>query len=213
MFRHRMRLLLAKPLVSARKDAQFRANAGSGRGSRIAQSPAHVSPISSPFFDASAQSSDLRVEKSRAEATITLSNGSTVRGCFFTSHDSRTHTGPERIKDVLNGETGFFPFEMSGKASTALYNRDHVVLVELTGTDDPRSDPGYELATEKVVAVLLSTGTRLRGAVRVYRPHGADRLSDFTRAGETFVYLEAPAAAYLFNVRHVLELAEETHAA
>jgi hypothetical protein len=157
-------------------------------------------------------SSDLRVEKTRAEATLTLSNGSTVRGSFFVSHHSRTHREPERIKDVLNGETGFFPFEISGTPLTVLYNREHLVLVELTGTDDPRSDVAYDVATERMVVLLLSTGTRLRGTVRVYRRHGADRLSDFARAGETFLYLEAPSTTYLFNVRHVLELAEETHA-
>ena len=58
--------------------------------------------------------------------------------------------------------------------------------------------------------MLLSNGTRLRGAVRVYRPKGRDRLSDFAQSAETFRYLEAEGATYLFNVRHVVELAEET---
>ena len=60
--------------------------------------------------------------------------------------------------------------------------------------------------------MLLSNGTRLRGAVRVYRPQGRDRLSDFARAGETFRYLETENATYLINVRHLIELAEETPA-
>lgn len=150
------------------------------------------------------------MEKSRVEATLTLSNGSTVRGCFFVSSNSRTHSGPERIEEMLNAETGFFPFEVSESASTVLYNRDHLVLVELTGTDDARSDPAYDFASEKIVGLLLSTGEQLHGAVRVYRPQGFDRLSDFARAGETFLYLETLSATYLFNIRHVLELAEET---
>ena len=50
--------------------------------------------------------SDFRVEKSRAEATLTLSNGMSVRGFFFVSGNSRTHQGPESVKDVLNSETG-----------------------------------------------------------------------------------------------------------
>ncbi len=65
------------------------------------------------------------------------------------------------------------------------------------------------MATERIVSMLLSNGTRLRGAVRVFRPQGRDRLSDFARADETFRYLEAEHATYLINVRHVLELAEE----
>ena len=62
--------------------------------------------------------SEFRVEKSRAEATLTLSNGASVRGCFFVAGSSRTHAGPERVKDVLNGETGFFPFEVTAAGRT-----------------------------------------------------------------------------------------------
>ena len=103
---------------------------------------------------------------------------------------------------------------MTGAAgsSTILYNREHLVMVKLGDRDEARNDPGYDVATVRIVAMLFSNGTRLRGAVRVYRPHGRDRLSDFARAAETFRYLEARDATYLFNVRHVLELTEETAA-
>jgi hypothetical protein len=162
--------------------------------------------------------SEFRVEKSRAEATLTLSNGSVVRGCFFVSGSSRTHAGPERIMDVLNGETGFFPFAVAGPTGspTALYNRDHIVMVEIADKDkdkdEARTDPGYDVATVRIVTMLLSNGARLRGAVRVYRPQGRDRLSDFARAAEAFRYLEAEDATYLINVGHLLELSEETPA-
>ena len=57
--------------------------------------------------------------------------------------------------------------------------------------------------------MLMSNGTRLHGAVRVFRPHGRDRLSDFTRAAETFRYLEAEHATYIINIHHLVELKEE----
>jgi hypothetical protein len=57
--------------------------------------------------------------------------------------------------------------------------------------------------------MLMTNGTRLHGAVRVFRPEGRDRLSDFTRAEETFHYLEAEHATYIINVQHVVELVEE----
>lgn len=158
--------------------------------------------------------SQFRVEKLRTEATLTLSNGTSVRGCFFVAGSSRTHAGPERIKDVLNGETGFFPFEVadSDRRSTVLYNRDHIVMVELADRGEAHTDPGYDVAIVRSVTMLLSNGARLRGAVRVYRPQGRDRLSDFARAAETFGYLETDRATYLINVRYVLALAEESSA-
>ena len=160
----------------------------------------------------SEQISEFRVEKSRAEATLTLSNGASVHGCFFISGNSRTHPGAEGVKDVLNGEAGFFPFEASRPegSRTILYNRDHVVFVALADKDEPRRDPGYDVATERVVTMLMTNGTRLHGAVRVFRPHGRDRLSDFTRAQETFRYLEAEHATYVINVHHLVEVQEET---
>jgi hypothetical protein len=155
--------------------------------------------------------SQFRVAKLRTGAALTLSNGASVRGYFFVSGGSKTHAGPERIKDVLNGEVGFFPFEASGLtgSSTVLYNREHIVMVELADGEEARSEPGYDVAVRRIVTVQFSTGARVRGSVRVYRPQGSDRLSDFARSGETFRYLEAQTATYIINIRHVLELAED----
>jgi hypothetical protein len=171
-------------------------------------------PHMAGYSSASYLTSDLRVEKSRVDATITLSNGTSVRGCFFISGNSRTHSGPEGVKDVLNGETGFFPFAAGrpDHATTILYNRDHVVMVELQDKDEPRRNPGYDIAIVRNVTMLMSNGTRLRGAVHVFRPQGNDRLSDFVRAQDAFQYLEAEHATYIVNVRHVVELAEEPSA-
>ena len=163
------------------------------------------------YSSASGLSSDFRVEKSRVAATLTLSNGTSVRGCFFISENSRTHTGPEGVKDVLNSETGFFPFD-TGHAdgmATILYNRDHVVMVELQDKDEPRRNPGYDVASVKNVTMLMSNGARLHGAVHVFRPQGSDRLSDFARGKDAFQYLEAARTTYIINVHHVVELAEE----
>jgi hypothetical protein len=156
--------------------------------------------------------SQFRVQKSRAEATLALSNGTSVHGYFFTSGNSRDHLGPEGVKDVLNGEHGFFPFDVNrpNGCETVLLNRDHILYVQLADRGEARRDPGYDVATERVVTMLLSNGTRLRGAVRVFRPEGHDRLSDFARNDEMFRYLEAENAAFIVNVRHLLELAEET---
>jgi hypothetical protein len=167
---------------------------------------AALSPASSE------QLSQYRVEKSRVEATLTLSNGTSVHGCFFISGNSRTHAGPEGVKDVLNGEAGFFPFDAhnAGGSRTILYNRSHVVFVTIADTSEPRRDPGYDVAIQRTVAMLMSNGMRLHGSVRVFRPQGRDRLSDFTKAEETFRYLEAEDATYIINVHHLVALTEET---
>ena len=178
-------------------------------GSRLAP---RAAGMSGSWLVAS-QTSEFRVEKARTDGTLFLSNGTSVRGHFFVGGSSATHAGPERIKDVLNAEPGFFPFEVpgaDGAERTILHNREHVVFVELAGNHEATLDPGYDVATRRAVAMLLSNGTHLRGVVSVYRPQGRDRLSDFARSSENFRYLETPDGTYLVNVRHLIELVEET---
>lgn len=156
--------------------------------------------------------SEFRVEKGKADAILTLADGSTVHGRFFVAVSSAMGGGPERVKDLLTGETGFFPFEVgeAGAERTLLYNRAHVVMVQLTGDDEPRRNPGYEIAPRRSVSLLLSNGARVPGTVRVYRPQGRDRLSDFARSNETFRYIEIPGATLIVNVAHVIELSDMT---
>jgi hypothetical protein len=155
--------------------------------------------------------SEYRVEKRRAQAVLTLSTGSRVRGCFFLASSRASQGGPERVVDLLNSESGFFPFELSAErgAPSALYNRSQVVLVTLL--DNPTEaqlEPGYSLATERLVRMLLSNGAEIVGSVRVYRPTGRDRLSDYARLPDTFRYVETEDGTLIVNWGHIVELRE-----
>jgi hypothetical protein len=157
--------------------------------------------------------SEFRVEKARTDGTLLLSNGESVRGSFFVAGYSDMHAGPERTKDVLNADAAFFPFEVrhaDGTSQTILYNRDHIIHVALEGNQEAHLDSGYRVATRRAVTMLLSNGKRLSGEVIVHRPRGRDRLSDFARSSEQFRYLETANVTYLVNVRHLIELIEES---
>ncbi len=159
--------------------------------------------------------SEFRIEKRRAEAAVTLTTGTTVRGCFFLADSSASHSGPERVADLLNAETGFFPFELNDGSApyTVLYNRLQVVLVALLEeTIEAQLDPGYSVATEREVRVLLSNGRTVEGRVRVYRPTGRDRLSDYARAPQVFRYVETADGTVIVNAAHIVELRETTDA-
>ena len=165
-----------------------------------------------PDVNSEPSPSDFRIVKQRTDAVVTLSGGLTTQGCFFIAGGSARHTGPERVGDLLNSESGFFPFEIQsvGRAHTVLYNRHQVVMVALGG-DEARGDPGYDVATQRFVSVLLSNGQRIVGAVRVYRPEGRDRLSDWARQPEPFRYFEtADGMTLIVNVAHIIEVNEVT---
>ena len=154
--------------------------------------------------------SEYRVEKSRSDAVVTLANGTRASGSFFLASSSARHAGPERIIDVLNAETGFFPFELDGggDARTILYNRAQVVTVLLAQSGEEQRDPGYAVATRRPVSVLLSSGARLAGVVRVHRPLGRDRLSDWARSTDAFRYLETAGGTLIVNTAHIVEVSE-----
>ena len=152
--------------------------------------------------------SQFRFEKRRVATTVTLSSGQSLRGYLFTAAES-THGGPERVGDLLNGDSGFVPLEIEqdGDLRTVLCNRAHVVVVGLLENEAER-DPGYSVATRRFVSVLLTTGQRVVGTVRVYQPAGRDRLSDWTRQPETFRYLETGDLTLLLNAAHIVDISE-----
>ena len=144
-----------------------------------------------------------------------LSTGTTVRGCFFLAGSRASHAGPERVGDLLNGEYGFFPFELNGDARpyTVLYNRPHVIMVTLLEeTIEAQLDPGYAVASERRVHIVLSNRHQVEGRVRVYRPAGRDRLSDYARMSEIFRYIETDAGTVIVNSTHIVELRETSEA-
>lgn len=156
-----------------------------------------------------ARASQFRFEKRRADAVVTVTGAEPVRGCFFTVAGTTYHHAGERIADLLNAEGGFFPFEIQtdAKPRTMLFNRAHVITVEIFD-DEARRDPGYAVAMRRDVSILLSNGQRVSGAVRVYRPEGRDRLSDWTRQPEPFRYLETAESTLLVNAAHIVAVTE-----
>ena len=151
--------------------------------------------------------SELRVEKRRESAEVTLVTGATLSGVFFLAGSSQVHTGPERIGDVMNYEAGFFPFESGGE--TSLINRAHVLKVTLpTQIIEAQLDAGYEVAVRRHVKVVLTTGEAITGHVVVYRPPGRDRLSDYAHRDEHFRYVELADRTLLINSAHIVALTE-----
>src|SRR5215471_7762797 len=161
-------------------------------------------------MESDAPASEFRFEKRRAAAAVVTAIGAEpVRGCFFTATGTTRHDGSERIGDLLNAEPGFFPFETEtdSRPRTILFNRAHVISVEIFD-DEARQDPGYSVAPRREVSILLSNGRRVTGAVRVYRPEGRNRVSDWTREPETFRYLETADSTLIINAAHIVAVTE-----
>jgi hypothetical protein len=154
--------------------------------------------------------SERRVHKTKTEADIVLSNGARRTGWFFLAESALSHTGHERLIDLLNTGGGFVPFaEQHDEAfETTLINTAHVVTITPKGALGLAQDAGYAVSTPRLITLLLSTGDRVTGCVQVVHPHGRDRVSDYTRAPERFRYVETTERVLIVNMAHILELSE-----
>jgi hypothetical protein len=154
--------------------------------------------------------SDLRIAKRRVAAVLTLTDGAELAGVLFLSDQAAAHAGPERLLDLLNGPTGFLPFDLAapdGSPQTVLLNRAHVVSVRAeSALDDLAEDPGYQVAVKKSVLLQFVGGDAMRGVLRVERPKGRDRLSDAVRDGAGFRYLESAGGVLAVNLAHVVRI-------
>ena len=152
--------------------------------------------------------SEFRFEKQRVSATLTLAPGTSVSGSFFVAGQTLNHEGSELSGDLLNCQAGFFPVEL-GDGTTVLYNRMHLVAVALEpGVSEAERDPGYDVATQRHVGMLLSTGMRIKGRVAVYAAPGRDRLSDYARSTQAFRYVVTQKNTLIINAAHIVELTE-----
>jgi hypothetical protein len=152
--------------------------------------------------------SEFRFEKEHVGATLTLAPGTSVKGSFFVAAHTSIHQARERVGDLLNAQSGFFPFQLHD-GSTVLYNRAHLVAAALdAGVSEADQDAGYEGATQRHVGMLLSTGMRVKGQVAMYSAPGHDRLSDYTREPLAFHYLVTQKNTLIINAAHIVELTE-----
>lgn len=153
--------------------------------------------------------SQYRMDKRRVDAVLSLTTGLTVHGSFFLADRTVVGDGPERLDDLLNTTTGFFPFERveQGQRQVVLYSAAHLALVTLRG-QEAREVPGYEVARVRHVALILSNGQRVAGQIRVYQPEGRNRVSDWTREPAVFRFLESAQGTLLININHVVEIIE-----
>jgi hypothetical protein len=154
--------------------------------------------------------SELRFEKRRADVIVSLSSGDVVQGCIFTAGGVTGHEGPERVGDLLNADPrGFLPFEVRDGTGTrtVLINCAHVVTVSIAD-HEAALDAGYDVATRRFVSMTLSSSQRVTGTIRVYRPEGHERLSDWTHQPEVFRYLETADRTLLVNTNHIVEVSE-----
>tara|TARA_B100001123_G_C14868367_1_gene850893 strand:+ start:146 stop:631 length:486 start_codon:yes stop_codon:yes gene_type:complete len=147
---------------------------------------------------------DLRIEKQGQHAEVHLVSGKVLGGDFFLSGRARGRLGSETLMDVFNDNgRSFLPFTERESGNFHLLNKEHIVMVELVGTD-PRDVLGFSvdatIPTQQVVFYHGDDTTRLKGDAYVGDLHPDNRrLTDLLNHESSFLLLMVDERCYLVH--------------
>lgn len=146
---------------------------------------------------------ELRVPKRRIEVELLLHGQSPSRFAVFLGEFAEGHVGSERLSDLLNGASEFFPaLELS--SNTLLFvHRVSVVYARLPLPLEAELEEQDTIPTEHEVRVGFADGQRIEGLVTFVLPPDRSRLIDYLNEKPPFFRLVDKQQATLINKRYV----------
>jgi hypothetical protein len=149
------------------------------------------------------ESSIMKVDKFKRQATLRVSTGGRLDVNFFLSYTSDTHPGRELIMDVLNSERSFIPLEDVLKDEILMIGKNRFMEVELAERDLLEETlEGREIP----VQIELINGDILEGSFFTDLPPDKLRLSDYLNHTPQFIYLCRDQNDVILNKDYILSL-------
>jgi hypothetical protein len=143
---------------------------------------------------------DLKVPKQRVQVEVLLSGGSVLQVVVFLSEFASTHSGPERLSDLLNGGGDFVPALDVAADNMTFLGRHSIAAARVASEWEPGED--LAVAEEHEVEITLAEGTVRRGLLSFVMPPGR-RLLDYLNEAPLFVRLGERDRVSLINKRHI----------
>ena len=149
------------------------------------------------------ESSIMKVDKFKRQATLRVSTGGRLDVNFFLSYTSDKHPGRELIMDVLNSERSFIPLEDVLKDEILMIGKNRFMEVELAERDLLEETlEGREIP----VQIELINGDTLEGSFFTDLPPDKLRLSDYLNHTPQFIYLCRDQNDVILNKDYILSL-------
>lgn len=151
---------------------------------------------------------ELRVPKRRVNVEFQLLFApATRRLTVFLAEAAHVHDGPERLSDVLNGDTQFLPAYDEATRQMVFLARDAICFARLSANEEPADEAeGHTIPTECEVELRLAPGIPLRGLVSYVHPADRSRLNDYLNIAPSFFRVLEGDHVVLVNKRHLLEV-------
>jgi hypothetical protein len=150
-------------------------------------------------------SDELRVPKQKVAVEVLLPGGAARQVQVFLAEFASTHVGPERLSDLLNGDSEFVPALDQELDTMTFLGRRSIAVARVLPEWEPAEDA--TLATDHPVEIALADGTTLRGKVSFVLPPERSRLLDYLNDEPPFLRLQEAERVALVNKRHIARVA------
>jgi len=149
---------------------------------------------------------ELKVPKRRVPVEILQPGGIVRHVSVFLAEAAASHSGPERLSDLLNGADEFVPaFDEEAQVMTFL-NRRSVALARVAREIEADPEEQLTIPVEQEVEITLDGGTRVLGVVSYVRP-GSGRFLDFLNERTPYFHLVERDGSALVSRNHVARVA------
>jgi hypothetical protein len=148
---------------------------------------------------------EFEIKTLRKRAVVSMTDCSSLSGCFFVSPNSSRHEGPETIYELLTGDRNYLPFDWDGEG-VVLLQRGSIATVRLAEKEINRYTPFQKKLRTRI---SFLSGETLEGNVFSDHPKAYLRLSDFLNLSNNFFYIQVEDDDCLVNtlcvkfLRHV----------
>ena len=149
---------------------------------------------------------DLKVPKQRAQVEVLLPGGAVRQVVVFLSEFASTHTGPERLSDLLNAQDEFVPAVDTATDAMSFLGRHTIAAARVAGEWEPPEPVARGELHD--LEITLVDGSILRGTVSIVMPPERSRLLDWLNDPQPFVRLAEKEKVALVNKRHIARVAK-----
>lgn len=146
-------------------------------------------------------SDDLKVPKRRAPVELLLHDGSARQVTVFLAEFASTHSGPERLSDLLNGRDEFVPALDVATDQMTFVGRQSIAAARVA--PEWEADEALAGGHDEELEIVLATGVTLRGRVSILMPPERSRLLDYLNDAQPFIRLVEESQVALVHKRHV----------
>lgn len=132
-----------------------------------------------------------------------LSDQNKIEGYVFLSLYQESHSGPQNLGDLLNGEEQFIPVKTD--RGIELINISHIVQARIDSEDE--LDDIMKLGSSYTISAKMSVGAPVEGDIFISLRDGRfGRVKDYANLRFTFLRLFQPKHVIYVNQRYIISI-------